>query len=162
MQIGQPMAGGDPMLIVGVELGQVIAPSTNAGTFGMAAADVGVASATVNTSQLLGGSIGTALLNTVATTVSRDYVSAHFGPVNGRPSLQLIQLGLVHGYVVTFWWTAAIFGTGALISTALFRPSPLTQRPKPPNPTLIQPKAGPRSRVDETPPEPTPPTRINP
>jgi len=49
---------------------------------------------------------------------------------------------------------------GALIGAALFLRGPLPQRPKPSSPKLIQPTAGARHRVDETCPEPTPPTRI--
>lgn len=117
-----------PMLLAGAGLGQIIAPSTNTGTFGMAPADVGVASASVNTSQQLGGSLGTALLNTIAIAAATGYLSTHWRPgttVNGRPSAYLIQLGLVHGYSVAFWYTAAIFVIGALFSAALFRRGPL-------------------------------------
>jgi nitrate/nitrite transporter NarK len=39
----------------------------------------GVASAMVNTSQQVGGSIGTALLNTLAATAAADFVAAHAG-----------------------------------------------------------------------------------
>src|SRR5215831_6567839 len=52
-----------PLLVAGAGLGLVVAPSINTGTFGVAPADAGVASASVNTGQQLGGSIGTALLN---------------------------------------------------------------------------------------------------
>src|SRR5258708_3682161 len=44
-----------PLLIIGTGLGQAIAPSINAGTFGVAPSDAGVASASVNTRQQLGG-----------------------------------------------------------------------------------------------------------
>jgi EmrB/QacA subfamily drug resistance transporter len=63
--------------------------------------DAGVASALVNTTQQVGGSLGTALLNTLAATATATYVSAHAGQT---------AEGLVHGYTVAFTW-----GLGALI-----------------------------------------------
>ena len=78
-----------PLLIVGAALGMVIAPSINTGTFGVAPEDAGVASASVNTGQQLGGSIGTSLLNTVAASATAAYLTAHLSPrtvVGGKPS----------------------------------------------------------------------------
>jgi hypothetical protein len=53
------------LVLAGVGLGMVIAPAINTGTFGVAPQDAGVASATVTVGQMLGGSVGTWLLNTV-------------------------------------------------------------------------------------------------
>src|SRR4029077_21128703 len=52
-----------PLILTGVGVGMVIAPVINTGTFGVAPQDAGVASATVTVSQMLGGSVGTSLLN---------------------------------------------------------------------------------------------------
>jgi hypothetical protein len=120
-----------PTMVVGVGLGQVIAPSINTGTFGVAPSDAGVASASVNTGQQLGGSIGTALLNTIAASATASYIAARVGPatlVHGRPSPGLLGLGLVHGYTTAFWWSAAIFACGAVLAGALLRRGPLTRR----------------------------------
>jgi EmrB/QacA subfamily drug resistance transporter len=134
-----------PMLIAGAGFGLVIAPSTNTGTFGMAPSDAGVASASVNTSQQLGGSIGTALLNTMATTATASYIATRIGPgaiAGGQPAPQLIQLGLVHGYIVAFWWAAGICGVGALTAGALFRRGPLARPALRPGPAGVQPESG--------------------
>ena len=64
--------------------------------------DAGVASALVNTTQQVGGSLGTALLNTIAATATATYVTNH-----GAAST---PAGLVHGYTVAF-----TFGLGALV-----------------------------------------------
>ena len=66
-----------PLLVDGSGIGMVIAPSINTGTFGVAPEDAGVASASVNTGQQLGGSIGTSLLNTVAASATAAYLTAH-------------------------------------------------------------------------------------
>jgi hypothetical protein len=57
-------------LVTGVGLGLVFTPATNTGTAGTATSDAGIAPAMVNTSQEIGGSIGTALLNTLAASAT--------------------------------------------------------------------------------------------
>jgi hypothetical protein len=66
-----------PLILTGIGLGLVIAPSMNTGTFGVAARDAGVASATVTTGQQLGASIGTSLLNTIFASAVTSYLTAH-------------------------------------------------------------------------------------
>lgn len=118
-----------PEIVTGAGMGMVISSSFNTGTFGVAESDAGVASATLNTGQQIGGSIGTALLNTVAASATAHYVSTHIGPrtmLGGRPSPALAAQGMVHGYTTGFWWSAAIFAVGAVVCGILFRPGPLT------------------------------------
>ena len=55
-----------PLILAGIGMGIVIAPMINTGSFGVAPQDAGEASATVTFSQMLGGSVGTALLNTIS------------------------------------------------------------------------------------------------
>jgi EmrB/QacA subfamily drug resistance transporter len=57
------------LVLVGLGLGLVFVPAVNTATYGVDPRDAGVASATVNTAQQVGGSLGTALLNTIAGTV---------------------------------------------------------------------------------------------
>jgi len=120
-----------PLLVAGAGLGLVVAPSINTGTFGVAPSDAGVASASVNTGQQLGGSIGTALLNTLAASATAQYLATHLSPqalAGGRPSPELAGLALVHGYDTAFWWSAAIFAGGALVAALLLRRGPLAPR----------------------------------
>ncbi len=129
-----------PLIVTGAGLGQVIAPSINTGTFGVAPSDAGVASASVNTAQQLGGSVGTSLLNTIAASAVTGYVASHLSPatlVRGRPSPGLISLALVHGYTTAFWWSAAIFACGAVVAGTLFRWGPLTRQPAPSQPGAV-------------------------
>jgi EmrB/QacA subfamily drug resistance transporter len=120
-----------PLLVTAAGLGQVIAPALNTGTFGVAPHDAGVASATINVGQQLGGSIGTALLNTVAAAATATYLTSHLNPatiVAGHSSPALVQQSLVHGYTVGFWWTAGIFTLGAVVCGTLLRRGPLDPR----------------------------------
>jgi EmrB/QacA subfamily drug resistance transporter len=120
-----------PLLTVAVGLGQVISPVVNTGTFGIGPSDAGVASATVNVAQQLGGSIGTALLNTMVASATASYLSSHLNPAAiaaAHSGAQVVRQSLVHGYAVGFWWTAGIFAVGAVVCGTLLRRGPLYPR----------------------------------
>jgi EmrB/QacA subfamily drug resistance transporter len=117
-----------PLMVAGLGFGFTIAPSMNTGTFGVAPQDAGVASATLNTGQQIGGSIGTALLNTIFASAVAHYLASHLSPatlVHGHPAPSLAAMSLIHGYTTGFWVAAVIFGAGAVICGALFRSGPL-------------------------------------
>jgi EmrB/QacA subfamily drug resistance transporter len=65
------------LLLIGVGLGFVVATAINTATAGLQPADSGIGSALVNTSQQVGGSVGTALLNTLATTATASFLVSH-------------------------------------------------------------------------------------
>ena len=145
---------------MGVGFGLVFAPVFNTGTFGVAPQDAGVASATINTGQQLGGSIGTSLLNTIFASTVASYIAAHLSPatvVHGRPSLQLTGLALIHGYTTAFWWSAAILTCGAIVAVTLFRNGPLTQPGQQPQPSTPEQAGGARASADGAMPAPAPP-----
>src|SRR6516162_6787858 len=117
-----------PLMLAGLGFGFTIAPSMNTGTFGVAPKDMGVASATLNTGQQVGGSIGTSLLNTIFASAVAHYLASHLSPatlVHGHPAPSLAGMSLIHGYTTGFWVAAAIFGAGAVICGTLFRSGPL-------------------------------------
>jgi EmrB/QacA subfamily drug resistance transporter len=120
-----------PVIMTGVGLGMIIAPSINTGTFGVAPQDAGVASATVTVGQQLGASIGTSLLNTIFASAVASYIAAHIASarVIGFPALT--GLGLAHGYDTAFWWTSGILAGGAIVAGLLFRPGPLVRQDTP-------------------------------
>src|SRR5918992_2119323 len=64
------------LILIGIGFGLALGPSFATATFGVPAGDSGVASAMVNTSQQVGGSIGTALLSTLAVAASGDFLAA--------------------------------------------------------------------------------------
>jgi EmrB/QacA subfamily drug resistance transporter len=103
-------------LLVGVGLGMVFSTGMSLATLGVEADDAGVASATVNTMQQVGGSVGTALLNTLAASAAATFAAAHLT----NPAVA--QLAAVHSYVVAFWWSAGIFTVGAALVALLLRP----------------------------------------
>lgn len=103
------------LIVTGLGLGLVFAISFEVGTMGVDASDAGVASAMVNTTQQIGGSIGTALLSTIfATGVASFLLGA------GDPSTPEAQAqAAVHGYSIAFWWSAVIFLVAAIACGAL-------------------------------------------
>jgi hypothetical protein len=117
-----------PLILTGIGLGMVIAPSINTGTYGVAPRDAGVASATVTVGQQLGASIGTSLLNTIFASAVASYITAHIASARtiGRPALT--EMALAHGYDTAFWWTAGILVGGAIVAGALFRAGPLYRK----------------------------------
>ncbi|WP_369393929.1 MFS transporter [Streptomyces sp. CG1] len=104
------------LIVIGVGLGMVMPPAMQLATGGVAAEDAGVASATVNAMQQVGGSIGTALLNTLAASAATDYLS-------GRDATsRLVRAqATIESYTTAFWWSAGFFAAGALIALALYR-----------------------------------------
>jgi EmrB/QacA subfamily drug resistance transporter len=107
------------VLVMGVGLGLVFAPSFNMGTAGVADSEAGVASAMIHVAQQIGGSIGTALLNSIATTVATSYVVSRVG----QAPLDVVQAqAAIHSYSVVFWICAASFGFAAVVVAALLCP----------------------------------------
>jgi EmrB/QacA subfamily drug resistance transporter len=101
------------LMVMGLGLGLIMAPAMSTATLGVDRRDAGVASAMVNTGQQIGGSIGTALLSTLASGAASSYGAAH------RPAADLVAQAAVHGYTTAFVWSAGIFAAGALVAWLL-------------------------------------------
>ncbi len=97
------------LIVMGAGLGMAMATAMSTATLGVHHTDQGVASAMVNTSQQVGGSIGTALLSTIAASAVSGFAGA---PAEAA----------VHGYTTAFWWAAGIFALGAVLCGLLLRP----------------------------------------
>ena len=94
------------LLITGVGMGCIYAPTFSTATLGVQTSEAGVASAMVNTSQQIGGSIGTSLLSTI-------YAAAVAGQLTAVPHINRLA-AQVHGDTTAFWWAVGIFGLGFL------------------------------------------------
>jgi EmrB/QacA subfamily drug resistance transporter len=105
-----------PALVgMGLGLGLVFSAALNTATYGASQSDAGVASAMVNTCQQIGGSVGTALLNTIAASALSSYLASH------GHSLPAQAGAAVHSYVVAFWVAAAIFAGAAVVCGLILR-----------------------------------------
>ena len=89
-------------VVMSIGMGLAFVSLSSTALVGVDEHDAGVASALVNTMQQVGGSLGTALLNTIAASATVGYIASH-GPSSAA-------VGTVHGYTVAFGW-----GLGALL-----------------------------------------------
>ena len=94
--------------VVGAGIGLVFVTVASTALVGVDAEDSGVASAVVSTSQQIGGSLGTALLNTVAAAATSGFAGAAAAAV-------------VYGYQVAFLISSCIAGTGTVVVVLLVR-----------------------------------------
>jgi EmrB/QacA subfamily drug resistance transporter len=97
------------LLVIGVGMGCIFAPTFSSATLGVAPNEAGIASAMVNTSQQIGGSIGTSLLSTIYASAVASYLTSH-AHVRG-----LALSAQVHGDTTAFWWAAGIFALGFVL-----------------------------------------------
>ncbi|MEU5910321.1 MFS transporter [Micromonospora sp. NPDC047527] len=102
-------------VILGLGLGFTFVPLSSLALFGVPEHDAGAASATLNATQQIGGSLGTALLNTMYTSAVTAYL------VGRAPSPATQVKALVHGYSVAFAWGAALIVLAGLITLFLIK-----------------------------------------
>jgi EmrB/QacA subfamily drug resistance transporter len=102
----QVVPGG---MLAGFGLGSSLVPATIATVEGVAPAQAGLASGLLNTSRLLGGALGLAVLGTLA--------ASHTANASGTP-LQ----ALTDGFQLAFVLGALLCLAGALVAAALLRP----------------------------------------
>jgi len=106
------------LVLTGLGLGLIFAPATASATAGIRPRDAGAASALVNTTQQIGGSIGTALLNTIAVSVTSRVLQFDNSKMIHVSTL-MSNRATLHGFHVAFWWVAGFFGAGALSTIGL-------------------------------------------
>jgi EmrB/QacA subfamily drug resistance transporter len=109
------------LVVLGVGLGLCVSPSFSAGTLGLVPQDAGVGSAALNTAQQVGGSIGTALLNTLAASAGASYLAGRLA----TPAV--VEQAQLHSYTTAFQWSCLIFVIGAIIAACLLRSGSLTE-----------------------------------
>jgi len=99
-------------LLLGLGTSCVMVPAFSIGTLGVDRREAGIAAATVGTFQQIGGSLGVAVLNTIAASATAAYLA-----VNSNPLLRV--QAIVHGYSVATEWGVAILLLGALVAAVL-------------------------------------------
>lgn len=104
------------LMVLGFAMGSIMPASMQTATLGVDRAFAGVASATVNTSQQVGGSIGVALLNTLAASAATAYVTD-----NAPPTPEVLAQAAIQSYQTAYLWGAGFFAIGAVTAALLFR-----------------------------------------
>jgi hypothetical protein len=92
-------------------------PLSSTALVGVDPKDAGVASALVNTTQQVGSSLGTALLNTIAASAATAYL------VSRVHSVATARAAVVHGYTTAFTVSAGLLLLAAVVSGTLIRAS---------------------------------------
>ena len=104
-------------LLMSVGMAGVFIPASSTALVGVDPHDAGVASALLNTTQQVGGSLGTALLNTLYASAVTSYLAD-----NVRSPADVAQLqgdALISGYQVAFFWGGMML-VAALIVAIVF------------------------------------------
>ena len=89
-------------IVMSLGFGFVFVPMSSTALVGVGHHDAGVASATLNATQQVGGSLGTALLNTIAATATAGYIAVHGSSAASEAVAE------VHGYTVGFVVSAVL------------------------------------------------------
>jgi hypothetical protein len=105
-------------VLLGLGLGFTFVPLSSLALVGVPSDDAGAASAALNATQQVGGSLGTALLNTIATSAIAAYMAANVPatPQEGQVTALKAQ---IDGYSSAFTW-AAVLILGAAVIAAVF------------------------------------------
>lgn len=122
LEVGTSYAGVilPGQLLLGLGMGTAFMPAMSLATHGVEPRDSGVASAMVNTSQQVGGAIGTALLNTIAASATTAYITSHAAGATTPAAQKLLQAqAMVEGYTSAIWWAVAILVGASAIAFAL-------------------------------------------
>jgi EmrB/QacA subfamily drug resistance transporter len=98
-------------IVMSLGMGFAFVALSSTALIGVADRDAGVASALVNTTQQVGGSLGTALLNTIAATATVHYIADH--------GARSASAGAVHGYTVAFVWSLGALILAVVLSLVL-------------------------------------------
>jgi EmrB/QacA subfamily drug resistance transporter len=113
-----------PMMLLGIGFGLVFVPLTTTSLAGVPPKDSGAASGMVNMLQLVGGSLGLAVLVAVYGTASRDALRH---PVAGLTSIAQGQHALAHGIASAFLLAAILDVASLLVILLVIR----TRKPVP-------------------------------
>lgn len=110
------------LILMSLGMGLIFVPLSAVSLYAVGDHDAGVASAVLNTSQQIGGSIGVAFLNTIAASTTAAFVAANAatGLVQGpdgqpMPSPEALVAGFTRGFL----WGAAILVVAGVIWVVL-------------------------------------------
>ena len=101
------------LVMIGIGMPCVFAPCFATATLGVDRQEAGVASAMVNTSQQIGGAVGTAVLSTIFAHASAGYIADH-----GRTAT-VASDAAIHGYAAAFTFAAVLFSIGFVIAAVI-------------------------------------------
>ena len=105
------------ILMLSLGMAAVFIPASSTALVGVGAHDAGVASALLNTSQQVGGSLGTALLNTLYAATVTGYIADHLR--NPADAQRVAGEALVAGYHTAFLFGGVLLACGLVVAVLL-------------------------------------------
>ncbi len=124
-----------PLVVVGVGMGLSFVPLTLNAITSVPRHESGLASALLNSSQQIGGSLGLAALVTASTTASRNHMhqlAATLGPSSTSQLQAITAAATVHGYEVAIRIGASAAALAVLLAVLLLRQThPVEDAPQP-------------------------------
>ena len=110
-------------IVISLGLALTFVPMSSTALIGVHRGDAGVASALVNATQQVGGSLGIALLNTVASSAAAGYLATHAAGLGSAAASGVLPVATVHGYIRAFEVSAAMVVVAFVLTAALMRRS---------------------------------------
>jgi MFS family permease len=107
-------------ILLGLGLGFTFIPLSSLALYGVPSHDAGAASAALNATQQVGASLGTALLNTLATSAITAYMVSHV-PTSPQEAQQAGLLAQIEGYSTAFTWAGVLILLAGVVSAVLIR-----------------------------------------
>jgi EmrB/QacA subfamily drug resistance transporter len=105
-------------VLMSIGMANVFIPAASTALVGVGHHDAGVASAVLNTAQWIGGSLGTALLNTLFAGAVTAYLTDN--PITDPAKAEAIgNSALIHGYHVAFFWGAMLLASALVVTLVL-------------------------------------------
>jgi hypothetical protein len=104
-----------PEILVSIGMGLAFVPMNSTALFGVEEDSAGVASALVNTTQQVGGALGTAFLNTVAASSTAAFLLTRVATTS------VVRTATVHGYTNAFEVSALLVAMAAVVAGVLVR-----------------------------------------
>jgi EmrB/QacA subfamily drug resistance transporter len=104
-----------PIMVIAIGLGLTFVPLVLGVTSGVQPAELGIASAVLNTAQQVGGTLGLAILVTIAAGATKNAVHAASAPQPPQQNRDLALAASLHGYTTAF----VVGGCIALVAFAV-------------------------------------------
>jgi EmrB/QacA subfamily drug resistance transporter len=115
-----------PILVLGVGLGLTFVPVVLGVTAGVKPAELGIASAVLNTAQQVGGTLGLAVLVTIAADATKSALNTETAIRGAQQARELALAATLHGYTTAFVVGAGIAFVAFLVAlVAIHPPAPV-------------------------------------
>jgi EmrB/QacA subfamily drug resistance transporter len=120
-----------PILMLAVGLGLTFVPLVLGATSGVQPAELGIASAVLNTAQQVGGTLGLAILVTIAADATKSALNSAAAPPGAQQARDLALTASIHGYTTAFVVGACIAFAAFVVALVAVHPPAPASRPAP-------------------------------